>query len=754
MKKVRLTVLISALVVALTSFAQVTMTGKVINGENGKSLEDAHVSVSRNDSIVAFAVTGSDGRFRIPQLEACAYTVIIRQLGFETLQKYVPADSLAVFQTFTLPKQAVKLDELVVEGDQSMVVTRTANGQKFYLSKEAKETENPFMALKEIPVLVSNDATNSVTMLDGSQPMVLIDGNWVNSGISPINPKDIESVEVIDVPGARFLKEGYRNVINIKLRRDRTPYMYFETATRHEVPLRNGFGVVYFEVGNKNVSLYGRSAINYTHDDKNETDIVRETSAYSQAFKQLGKTNGHDWLGELILKWRVSDKDYVAVHGYTTTKRFKNTLNGEGTITTGVVSPYIYDSRYRDNSKVWTASAYYRHTFAPGKDLEMRFAYNYNDNSNGGNRSDVYPDYTYLNDFLFKNNRNSGSFSLDYSNNAFSLGSKTTVNKDEINQVSEGYPVFNHRRWNEYVYGSYYGRVKRFQYMLSAGVDMVWLKAGDVENSYVRPRGSLSGTYSFNDNNSLQLSYMMDNSFPSEALLNPYNTSTDSLVVETGNPYLTPMMSHTVSLAYTFNRKGLYVSPGITYARTTDVIEAFGTTDGGIYTSSYRNYGYNAVLKTSADVSYRIKKWGRVYGGTGMYRDYYTGVSGKNAVTANVGFEARYKKLYFNMAVEYRSRAYSPLTRIKYNSPTYASAQVNFNIKKNLYVAVCIQSLDAYSQTMVTRDGDFYSWSKNRHTTALRPWILIRYSIRKNAKKKINLGNVLYNQESGISLKK
>ena len=646
------------------------------------------------------------------------------------------------------------LNEVVVSGDKSTIVTRTANGQRFYLSKEAKESGNPFLALKEIPVIVSNDATNMVTMLDSTTPKILIDGNWVNSGISPINPQDIESVEVIDAPDARFLKEGYKNVINIRLKKNRSPYVYFEAATRHEIPAREGFGVMYFEVGNKNVSLYGRTALNYTHDDKTTSEIKRETDVYKQAFGQTSVNNGHYWLGELILKWRITDKDYFAVMGYGKTERFKSAVAGDGNIETSMLSPYTYHSQNKDNGNVYTGSAYYRHTFCAGKDLEVRFAYNYNDNENSADRRDVYPDYIGINDFRYMSNRHSGSLSIDYSGGAFALGSKTSANFDEIDLVSSNYPVFKHRRWNEFLYGSYYGKVGKMQYMLSAGVDYVWLKAGDVDNSYIRPRGSLSSTYSINDNNSLQLSYSLNNTYPSEGLLNPYNTSTDSLVKEVGNPYLAPMMAHTVGLDYTFNKKGLYIGPGIHFGRVTDVVEAYGYTENGIYTNSYRNYGYNSILKAGADISYRIGKWGRVYGGGYWYRDWYPGMSAKDAYSVNFGFDARYKKLFFNVGVTYQNKSYTPTGQVRYNTPTYASAQVNYNIKKNLYVAVCVQSLSAWSNTSIVNDGNFCSWNESKHTSAWHPWLLIRYSFRKNVKKKINLGNVLGNEEQGISLSK
>lgn len=70
----------------------------------------------------------------------------------------------------------------------------------------------------------------------------------VNSGIGPISPADIESVEVVNSVSARYLQEGVTSILNIKLKKQTKPYLWLEGATRHEIPLDNGFGVGYFEV--------------------------------------------------------------------------------------------------------------------------------------------------------------------------------------------------------------------------------------------------------------------------------------------------------------------------------------------------------------------------------------------------------------------------------------------------------------------------------------------------------------------------
>ncbi|RHV92391.1 hypothetical protein DXA95_12675 [Odoribacter sp. OF09-27XD] len=40
-----------------------------------------------------------------------------------------------------------------------------------------------------------------------------------NSGIAPIDPKEIESAEVIDVVNARYLRKGIKHIVNINLKK-------------------------------------------------------------------------------------------------------------------------------------------------------------------------------------------------------------------------------------------------------------------------------------------------------------------------------------------------------------------------------------------------------------------------------------------------------------------------------------------------------------------------------------------------------
>ena len=89
-----------------------------------------------------------------------------------------------------------------------------------------------------------------------------------------------------------------------------------------------------------------------------------------------------------------------------------------------------------------------------------------------------------------------------------------------------------------------------------------------------------------------------------------------------------------------------------------------------------------------------------------------------------------------------------------YLSPTYAQVQINYNITPNFYIAVALQNFTgALTTETYLETGSFksYNWDKQTNLS-FRPWILLRYTIRKRPKKKIGIDNVLQSHEEGIKL--
>lgn len=741
--------------------AQYSFAGTVIDDKK-ETLPGAQVMLYKGDSLCGASLTDQSGKFLIKNLQEGEYGLQILFTGYTPLQEQRTIKRNQNFEFMLMPEMSVDLGNVEVLGHRSDHVKRTATGQIFYLSEQAKNSGDPFRALGEIPKLVTNDALKQVTMEDGSSPLILINGIAVNTGISPIDPKDIESVEVMDVVNARYLRTGAKHILNIRLKEKKAPYSYFETMTRHDLPAHLGMGAVYFEIGNSKYSLYGRGAAEYTYHDDIDLSEWQQGSHYFKQSTGKSRADSHVLLGELLFKWMAGSKDYVAFHVYLSNNNKKTMASGLGMYKEREEpQDFAYSSSNRDKSNLLTTSLYHKHNFTDEKVLETTFAFNKNWNTNEGERGEDYSDWLYRNIYEYDNQRASASLNMDYSwnineTNSLNIGSETRYVNDRIHQITSQYPVFHHREWSEYMYASFSGQVKDLRYMLSAGGEGFWLKAGEESAHYVKPRVALSGTYSLTDNHSFMLDYTLTNRPPEVGQLNPYNTSTDSLVRTIGNPDLKPFQNHKIALSYTFNKSGLYITPAFDYNFYTDVIEPYGYSENDIYISTYRNQGKYKELSAGGTVSYRLGKWGRVYVYGSHNVAYFEAQQARKYLTAGAGVSATYKKLSFYGYVFYQDYAYTAVSKEHYHSPSYSSVQLNYNFTPNFYIALALQYLHSPQHTdIMTYSDNYRSFSSRKlQDASLRPWILIRYTFRKNAKQKIKLDNVVRSRESGIELTK
>ena len=72
----------------------------------------------------------------------------------------------------------------------------------------------------EIPELIVDPVSRSISMGMSGSPLILIDGVKRTNYMDVLNPEIIESVEVIQNPSARYMNdENVSCILNIKLKR-------------------------------------------------------------------------------------------------------------------------------------------------------------------------------------------------------------------------------------------------------------------------------------------------------------------------------------------------------------------------------------------------------------------------------------------------------------------------------------------------------------------------------------------------------
>ncbi len=689
-------------------------------------------------------------------------TLLLQGAGILFAQTEAPDST--VTSTEIAETDTTHLDEVTVIVDKSELVTRTANGQIFYLSKEARKQRNPFKALQEIPMLISDPSNSTITTIDGNSPLILIDGNRVNTGISPIDPAEIQSVEIITNPSARYIKEGIKTIINIKLKRKENPYVWYELATRHDTPIDNGFGVGYFEIGNPKYSIYGRSSLEYTYHSDITSDTDRNDTDYTQSFREKNRTDSHAWLGEMLFKANPDKNNYFATHAYASVRLTKNYVSGTGEMTTSISSPYEFTSHSRDKSIILTGSAYYKHTFSENNELEARAAYNFNRNRFSNQRNDTFYD---INDEivsayeLFNNRRHTGTLTIDYQNSysqysMLSAGAHTSLQFDHIMHKSTPASLFRHHQASQYIYAGWVNKFfGKIWFMGSGGIECIWMKADSYSRHYFRPRVSLGITWQINERNSINLDYQLTNDAPGVEQLNPFNTSTDILVIRKGNPRLRPQYMHFIPLSYTYNIGKLYIRPYLYYKRINRMLSSTGYTDeNGIFISTYENHGHFTQLYSVLNLSYRLKN-GRIYAGGGWYGNYFHGQTAHSAFTSMAGFSYTAGKFSFYGNMDYSNRSVANISVTRYRQPSSANLQINYNFTPDFYIGACLQHFTGeYNTITVTKTGNYTSVTHTYFTEYnLRPWVILRYTFRKNTNRKINLDKVLNSEEKGIRLK-
>lgn len=757
----RISITFAILFVNLFAMARHSLSGTVIDSTDSKGIAGCDIILLRGDSIFSETKTASDGKFEIREIPGGEYTVEASALGYGLERRGIAVNGEQHLDIALEPLKSTALDEVTVTADKSDIVTRTANGQIFYLSKEARALGNPFMALMEIPLLISDPNAASISTVYGDSPLVLVNGNRVNSGISPIKPSEIESVEIVTNPSARYIREGYKSVVNIRLKPKSGPFTWIELATRHDLPVDYGFGTFQFEVGNPALSVYGRLSGEYKYREKTFKDICRQSASYTQAFTEDKRSDAHKVLGELLLKGNPSKHDYYAIYAYIDSSLKEQKYDGEGSVTQSSEKDYAYSGQSRTRNTVATASAYYKHSFALGHHLESRLYYNYNRNRLAHDRLDSYAgvDETEYGQ-LFRNRRHSGTLQIDYTLSYGSMaeiiaGASTMFNNDRIGHVSDPRSLFRHRNVTEYLYAGWSDRLwNKVWAVLSAGVEMVWIDAAGYSNNYVRPHSNLGFNWMINRHNSLDITYQLTNTSPSVTQLNPYNTSTDNMYVVKGNPHLKPQWMHYLPFTYTFNTRGLYIWARVYYKEIRDLLSPTGYTDGnGVFVSTYANVGRLRQKLAGLNASYRFSN-GRVYASFSVAENCFDNRKAHAFREYSAGGNWRTGPWSFYGRFFYQTRAVDDITITDYHTPGQFELQANYNFSPDFWMGVCLKNPTGKYRFTERTQTDSYRQVSDITLNYRRPsvWFIIRYAFRRNQDKRIKLDKVLNSTETGIRL--
>lgn len=205
--------------------ATVQISGIVKDNGNGEGLPFASVQVMTHpDSVMVTGVMAdSEGRYMVNDLHPGIYILLASYMGYETAGAQIDATAERIRHDFLLTKKSFVLSEVAVTADKSLmeknIEKTTVNVSKNMTVAGGTATD----VMQTLPS-VDFDIDGNLNYRGSDKVVVLVNGqkSELVKSLEQIPADQIEKIELINNPSAKYEAEGMSGIINIVLKSGKT----------------------------------------------------------------------------------------------------------------------------------------------------------------------------------------------------------------------------------------------------------------------------------------------------------------------------------------------------------------------------------------------------------------------------------------------------------------------------------------------------------------------------------------------------
>lgn len=659
--------------------------GKVVDSLEQKPLTLVSVALfnSENKSVDG-VITDSTGKFFFALKTAGTYSLGITAVGYTTRQNIVftVKDSARFVNLMNLwLVSAVKqMDGAVIKTDRPLIENKVDrlvfNASQDISSKGGSATD----LLRKVP-MVEVDLDGNVSIRGSQNIRVLINGKpsgIVNSSIRDalrtIPSDQIDRVEVITNPSAKYDAEGTAGIINIVLKENK---------------LKGTSGNIHTGGGNRSGHLglgitrqQGKSGFNfrmggYYWRNVGEGLTTRSNNIDSHTYFLLQKSNNRTFGGgpsaSIGFDHQFSKYNSLSITG-TLRGNWNSTKSDWGTQTAVDQFPYTYlYGRNTNNFNLtlgYDITADYRKTY-PKEGREFGISAQYNGNSQNtdyrAEQTNVYAiaNYREKSQNLGLNNEItvqsdfteplSKSWILESGVKGIVRHVTSDYSFDSFNFVQKEYASIESRKndfyYDQNVLGAYSQATwqinSKYSMRFGGRYEYTTYGGGRIDSNVSftgKPYGNFIPYFNINRvfgyTGFLRFNYTRRLLRPSLFFLNPYTNFSDPRNITTGNPYLRAEIADNFELS-----AGKYTQKGggsfnVYHKRTNNAIESLRNVDAaGVYATTYGNVGLNYTTGFDLNMNLKGKEWMvNLNGGVGYVQIKSTSQTGSAAGLSNSGF--------------------------------------------------------------------------------------------------------------------
>ncbi len=660
-----------ALLVSGNLYAQQNIISGKIKSASGTGVHGATVLLYQQDStLVKSCISSQDGLFEFEHVKDGKYFINVTATGY-TLHSSTPfaaANNERVITPIIILKTAVKgIQGITVKGNrQKPFIEVTPDKTILNVENSISATgSTAFELLLKSPGVVT-DKDDNITVKGKNGVRIYIDGRLselqpadLTAYLKTINSQDIEAIEIIGNPSAKYDAAGNAGIINIKLKKNKqfgftgvagTGLAYGKHFKNNESLSLN--------YRNKKVGLFSNYGYNYSNND-NTFDLyrVQNDTLYDQ--KNGQNTKGHTQNIKAGADFFLSKKSTLGViytGNFTENSGYSVSRTPSISLKNNVISRVLYATNtIPANVKNQNVNLNYRYADTAGHEFSVDLDHGFFTSRKTSYQPNFYysaPPETLLSQIAFRNNTptditiNTQKADLDipFQKGKLSLGTKFSQVKSgnifDLYDVINGSDVFDKGRSNIFNYkeninAGYlnYAKPLTKKIRLQAGLRMEntvsegvlsgndAMPADWVKRNYTDLFPSLAVGFTLDANNLLNFNYSRRIDRPNYSDLNPFEARVDELTYIKGNAFLKPQYTNSFQVGHTFKSKYVttlgysHVKDYSTYVLdSTEKIRTFITK---------KNLASQDVFNISFFVPVNITKWWQLYNSLNVYHSLY-----------------------------------------------------------------------------------------------------------------------------------
>jgi len=587
---------------------QITISGQLLDATTKESLPFANVAVSDNlnATLITGTITNEDGRFEIIGLAPGNYLLNFSFIGYTSVeQQFISGGLNTIFDLgkIELSPSVEALREVEVVGEQA-TTNAELNKKTFSLENNIAQSGGSVLdAMRAMPG-VSFDQEGKVVLRGSDKVVILIDGKQSSltgfgnqKGLANIPASNIEKIEIINNPSAKYDANGFAGIVNIIYKKEK------QIGLNGDIGLSFGLGALgkrredtNTDLGSFNVNpkLIPSLNLNYKKDNINyflQSEFILQEALPNNEFTTRNYDDGRNVISQVpenreqLRAIIIGGIDYELDENNSFT--FSGLYDREKHIDTAQVAFIDLNSNLRNRYYNWreeevtryiNAAANYKHNFK-----QAGHTFSANIQYTQGLEDETYS----LNDSSAvrigrdKTNiravENTTSVSSDYvrplKSGRIELGAKLRIRRLPVDYtITPGiqsiiYPgLGTFSDWGENLYAGYFNYLlEKEKYDVEAGMRVEQTDVFydlDPVNSYYPNNDkydyfeffpSVRLTLKLNDYNKLSVFYNRRVDRPGEPELRIFPKYDDPELLKVGNPYLRPQFTDAFELAHKYS---------------------------------------------------------------------------------------------------------------------------------------------------------------------------------------------------------